>query len=1238
MTKFDQMANPDTQNRQPVNKASRWRLIAGIVLGGIVALLLALPSLLSTTWGERIIVNLINDRIPGHIQIGDITAGWLTGLKVSDISIQDPEGKLVAKVDLFSSDASPFTLLWGRKHIGNAEIVGLRAFLVQDDAKITNLHHALIPAAFTAAAVTHEVGPDSPGALSIQIPVSGYFAIHNAAITLTGRGLNAVSFEDVEMVLNSNLEKGNATLMIAGLSSQEELAGHFAVEAAFEGLDTAGTLLLKPSASGIPLPEDHGKVRLKADIENASVALIDQIMTLGSPRLTGILEDVLGTNLNLQVETVLTSAGPQIQLQGESSHLHADLMTSLRDGRLILERPGKLSLRLTPELFDRLLDLQEAHHQPTVLLKEEGLIELEFERLTVPTALADGGTGQPTMRVRVKAEDLTFLVAGQTTPILLSEVNGTVEHLEASQALMLTIDGTITYGKQRGLLRLSGKLADDNAGGSDLVLSGGKLPTVVMDYLVQAGGLWVDVLGDNLDLKVTAEWKQQSPPLLTIQLGSDSVSVPSFSLMVEGDTVHLAKPTQAYFQLSPKLFRYLVGQSSHLALESKTNVLVKLNRLAIPLESSQDSIRADVEAAIGPAILGGLVGKEQGRVKLSNVKAHVTGATVGQLQFRLSGDVAPDGTTPLLSAALGTVSTFDIEGYVTPDTKGSGVVGDASLSLQGDTVETHATFRMAADGHVSLTAPAAITYHLKPDVLLTSGFIQAGVPHISHPLPISLSVDTSGWNLFEDDLSSLSANGRLFFPELNAVDDHNSVVGSLQNLNFSWLLDGKTRRVAVKMDAAHQMQAAIDLQGWDSPSQLAVKVNADLSQFPTAILSALTGRNDWTTWMGQTVNLSLQGQYAGNRPGNLDATLSGDINTIVLGLKTSNIEKYLDVQLKAVEKGSQHAEVKLAGRLDNLHSRQGWLVLDALGISAQIDATRLPLVNLLSYPLQRAAVSEQLAALIGERVSGSVQLALRQGNGLVQANLAGNSGDLELDGEIKDHVLTLKTPLQLTVQVTPELRQGLLREVAPFAAAVTTTEEPVRFTIATEGFAFPLTTSNLRQAKVPHATLELGKVRLASDSPLGTILTVLQGQSQRNSSVNAWFTPIHLSLNDGIIKVQRADALVADRYPIAMWGKIDIAKDRVRLTVGLTADALREAYSVLHVDDNYMLQLPLIGAVDNISIDKAKATARVTALVAQSHGGSKGAVIGGVLDILSGSHDEAIPPPTGPLPWKNLSN
>jgi hypothetical protein len=124
-------------------------------------------------------------------------------------------------------------------------------------------------------------------------------------------------------------------------------------------------------------------------------------------------------------------------------------------------------------------------------------------------------------------------------------------------------------------------------------------------------------------------------------------------------------------------------------------------------------------------------------------------------------------------------------------------------------------------------------------------------------------------------------------------------------------------------------------------------------------------------------------------------------------------------------------------------------------------------------------------------------------------------------------------------------------------------------------------------------------------------------------------------MQNGVIHCERLDMLVADLYPIATWGKVDLVKDKVSMAIGLTGQALQQAFEIRNLESDYMLQIPVKGPTGNVQIDKSKATTRISTLVAQTQGGLKGKIFGTVLQIAAGDGNDPRPPPptTTPFPW-----
>ena len=127
---------------------------------------------------------------------------------------------------------------------------------------------------------------------------------------------------------------------------------------------------------------------------------------------------------------------------------------------------------------------------------------------------------------------------------------------------------------------------------------------------------------------------------------------------------------------------------------------------------------------------------------------------------------------------------------------------------------------------------------------------------------------------------------------------------------------------------------------------------------------------------------------------------------------------------------------------------------------------------------------------------------------------------------------------------------------------------------------------------------------------------------------------LYVSMKNGVISFKRMDMLIMDTYAIATWGNVDLAANKVNMIIGLTGQALQKGFNIQGLGKDYVAQIPFKGPIDNASIDKKKAAAKIAALVA-SNRGPEGLLIGTALHIASGGlkEEKAPPPTTNPLPW-----
>lgn len=343
-----------------------------------------------------------------------------------------------------------------------------------------------------------------------------------------------------------------------------------------------------------------------------------------------------------------------------------------------------------------------------------------------------------------------------------------------------------------------------------------------------------------------------------------------------------------------------------------------------------------------------------------------------------------------------------------------------------------------------------------------------------------------------------------------------------------------------------------------------------------------------------------------------------------------------DLHAEGLTNSNLQTSLNIVGALEKGFSSSGSINRNDLSLNIDATLTNIPIPLLCQFACLDSKMSQKLDAIIGANLDARIKAQLMHMNGPIYIDLKGVHGHTVLDGQLLNGILTLNNNFYAELTVTPQLGKHVLQDLIPFLSGILGSDQPLKLAIAKEGFSLPLRQFAIENISIGGATLELGKVRFSNEGQIAKVLSLLTTASA--SEIMVWLTPTYFSLNNGLFALQRVDMLISDRYPIAAWGKVNIPKDNVNMVIGLSGAAISRAFSVPGIKKGFMLQLPLRGTMKNTSIDKSRAVARLSALVAQSQGGPQGLVLGTALGIASGSLSEESPPSptTNPLPWNAM--
>ncbi|MDA7979436.1 MAG: DUF748 domain-containing protein [Pirellulales bacterium] len=109
--------------------------------GGLVLLVLFLPSIIGMTMGGSFLVSALSD-VNGIVHVGGASMGWFSGTTFYDVEIRDRGGETVFKAPEFSSDKTALSLYMDSSDLGQLQVARPQAF-VHFDEEGSNLEQVL---------------------------------------------------------------------------------------------------------------------------------------------------------------------------------------------------------------------------------------------------------------------------------------------------------------------------------------------------------------------------------------------------------------------------------------------------------------------------------------------------------------------------------------------------------------------------------------------------------------------------------------------------------------------------------------------------------------------------------------------------------------------------------------------------------------------------------------------------------------------------------------------------------------------------------------------------------------------------------------------------------------------------------------------------------------------------------------------------------------------------------------
>ena len=361
-------------------------------------------------------------------------------------------------------------------------------------------------------------------------------------------------------------------------------------------------------------------------------------------------------------------------------------------------------------------------------------------------------------------------------------------------------------------------------------------------------------------------------------------------------------------------------------------------------------------------------------------------------------------------------------------------------------------------------------------------------------------------------------------------------------------------------------------------------------------------------------------------------------------IKGENFSKGIDLILggdiwAANVPQSEKSSFAFDGQMLNFWTPDGHFNRQGLTVKGVLSLDLLPVHQVSGIIPLSTETRTVVQAVLGELMNARIYGEISQLSGPLTIDIKASNFKANLPLQLHPNAIYLRDTVDAEITLTKAVNATLLKDINPLFISGAYSDHPLKLYIDPQGFVLPIRPFSLQNVRIGKAILDIGRIRVLNGGQVEYLVNFLQAKEfSPDGLMQAWFTPIFFTLQDGVASYKRFDALLGNNIHIAMWGSINLINNRVSMTLGIAPRTLRERFKVAGLHKQDMFQVLMRGTTEKLELDWSSAYTRIAFLVAKTAGGGIGLLIGGLLEplITASLGEEPVPPPTtDPLPWES---
>jgi len=1256
--------------------------IVGLLLSAFLILLLlcalCLPMFFSTAAGKKALMKMIHNRTGIQIEIKELSLSWLGSQSAQEILMQKRQ-EFDFTAQEIKTDAPLWKILF-LNHFGQLQLIApslqiSKPFLPVTHGKDQDLEQA--------ALLKKQALSEKQNRAKMSLSIQGRAIVKEGKIVFNSPGLEPIAFDQIVLSLD--------------LISSQELALALNCTTSMQG-----QIAIKGSASHLKTP--FPTLAVQSTINQLPVRGIDQLISLIYPDLSGLIYHFLGPTINLGCHLNASSGNVDLRFNAISPQISAYVATQSLNGTLSLKSPAEFNFNLTPAFLQKITTLYPTFDHPALMMPVQLQATLEQFSCPVPSNTRDllkssfqvklVASPQIPLRINDQPLSLNDLSIHANSASLEQQFSANLsvgletEHQTGSLVIDSQIhrlrNGTISLRAQRvpipfsSLSKFLGTVADIDAG---IEL---KPENQTMHLSWQSDLLHIPALDLSLDRSLTLA----SPAQFTFTLIPKSFNafLPQKQLqltqdiLLQGTLQNLNIPLH---QIKNSLLD-LVLNAEQISFNGSVPLHFPMMQTLLTI-NTLDHINCTIDGQIFKAALACSYNPENTLLTLT--KPLYMQYTIDPSTFKALLPSAPLLAKPSIAQLSIDPFAFPLSGIDLSKLKIKGtlssqetilgppgkqiVLKNTALPFQWNAVERVGTMQLSSQvqnpaGDMGSMQGQCNLSHFSTDkgFDLSSSILEGNLDlqNLSSTLLDTFSgkwISAITGATFNSQLKLQSSPDQQNFhvkwtsPNLNMDTgftlDHSSLQLQSGNPQIIWTLTPDGYKVLDQFFSG-TTNKFIPFEMNEASSFTLTASKLLLPILPRSTVHSLRDR-----FSDIDVDIAkLQLEATGRNPKLIffDKSSHDTIQLTQLNFSVNKRENHpfllsMDstVATQVGNAAAKNGSISLTFWLEQTLNAQKTFDLSQLTGGLQFKAQQLPSRVLDIIARAKGRTDFPFTMLFGNMLNASLNIELNQFSGPILFNVNTPLTHANFSGTFKNGALILQDPIYLQMKITPEMSRLVLKEVNPLNLSYLYSQEPVTLEIPVSGFYFPCYPFSLDKITIPKARIELGKIVCRNEGNVHITLGLLKlKQFDKTTDLMLWFAPLDLSVEQGVVDMERTEILLADAFDVCLWGNVDLVKEEVDMTLGLTAQALSKAFGIKNLPENYVLRIPMRGKADNVQIDTGKATSKIALLLAWQHAqtagalgkGPTGALVGGLLNKMATLPDsnEKVPPPKRPFPWE----